>query len=119
MKWLSFAAGVIAGMATTSNNSINKKQRACELNEIGIMLARDYRIEEALFYFREAHKLMPTEFAIKNNILTCKMALRKIDEYKEINKKDNSKNEWKTCPGCGRKLIKVQKKCPYCKYKFN
>lgn len=41
-------------------------------------------------------------------------------KVKSFKNKESSKpiNEWKTCPDCGHKLIKVQKKCPYCKHEF-
>ena len=64
-------------------------------------------------------------------VLTCIISIiglaiekttKKISSFKtnEIDKNTGSDyvNEWKTCPCCGHKLIKVQKKCPYCKYVF-
>ena len=84
MRRLSFAVDTLVGIAASEN----KKKRASELNEDGIELANAYHYEKALYYFQEAHKLMPSNPTFKRNMQLCEQELRYDNHH--VNEKFSS-----------------------------
>ncbi len=117
MRFLNFALGVAAGMAVNAAKNVGyKEQRAHELNMQGVRLANAGYYSDALSYFSEAHKLMPRELTIKNNILQCKQALRKIEEEKKLQAEYKRQQEKEKLERLRRNKVSKKPKAPEKKF---